>query len=148
MNGAECEFVHIDPLRELCYDRNSRNKYIGEELDINYRAGLEISRVGELSLKIPKDLPTKIDKPRPLPREGISRDVLARYNKLIKIHESLSPKGELHNKGNMDTMDDIQLLLQEGSGESSEIIIDYGRILEVKIFYSLGQCIPRVTQRA
>lgn len=84
MNGAECAFVHLDPLKQLDYDSDTRAKFLGEEADVNFRAALEVSRTGELSLRIPEELPTIIAKPRPLPR-GVPSDVSIRYDKLLKV---------------------------------------------------------------
>ena len=84
MNGTECDYVHNDPLKQLSYDSSTRAKFLGEEADVNYRAALEISRTGELSLRIPEELPPVIAKPRPLPR-GVPSDVSVRYDKLLKV---------------------------------------------------------------
>ena len=84
MNGAECDFMHNDPLRQLCYDVSTRNRFLGEEMDVNYRAALEVSRTGELSLRIPDDLPTNIIRPRSLPA-GAPEDVKIRFEKLMKV---------------------------------------------------------------
>lgn len=88
MNGAECDFVHNDPLKQLSYDSTTRSKFLGEEVDVNYRAALEISRTGELSLRVPEELPSVIAKPRPLPR-GVPSDVSIRYDKLLKVRSML-----------------------------------------------------------
>jgi hypothetical protein len=90
INGADCDFVHNDPLKQLSYDMSTRSKFLGEEVDVNYRAALEVSRTGELSVRIPEDLPTEIEKPRPLPR-GSPKDVAVQHGKLLKV---LSPHVE------------------------------------------------------
>ena len=84
MNGAECDFIHNDPLKQLSYDASIRSRFLGEELDVNYRAALEVSRTGELSLRIPDDLPSDIVKPRPPPR-GAPEDVAVQFEKLMKV---------------------------------------------------------------
>jgi hypothetical protein len=119
--------MHNDPLKQLSFNTSSRSKFLGEEADINYRAGLEISRTGELALRIPQDLPIHIERPRPVPKEA-SREVMSQYNKLIKIYESLGPN-ENKSKGDLD---DVQLLLDQDDTK------DYGKLIQVKIFYSLG----------
>jgi hypothetical protein len=84
MNGADADYVHNDPLKQLSYDMSTRSKFLGEEADVNYRAALEVSRTGELSVRIPEDLPPEIEKPLPLPR-GSPRDVTVQYEKLLKV---------------------------------------------------------------
>ena len=89
MNGTDCAFMHNDPLKQLSYDVPMRSKFLGEEADVNYRAALEVSRTGELSVQIPDNLPSIIDKPDPLPR-GVPKDVTAQYEKLLKVHHLIS----------------------------------------------------------
>ena len=84
MNGAECDFIHNDPLKQLSYDSITRIKFLGAEADVNYRAALEVSRTGELSLRVPEELPIDIEKPKELPR-GVPKDVSVRYDKLLKV---------------------------------------------------------------
>ena len=89
MNGTDCEFMHNDPLKQLSYDVSTRSKFLGEEADVNYRAALEVSRTGELSVQIPENLPSVIDKPEPLPR-GVPKDVTVQYEKLMKVNRLIS----------------------------------------------------------
>ena len=89
MNGIDCEFMHNDPLKQLSYDVSTRTKFLGEEADVNYRAALEVSRTGELSVQIPENLPSVIDKPEALPR-GVPKDVTVQYEKLIKVIHLIS----------------------------------------------------------
>jgi hypothetical protein len=131
INGAACDYVHNDALQQLCYDKAGRTKFLGEEVDVNYRAALEVARVGELALRITKDVPARMDKPKPLPL-GVPRDVVLRFEKLLKIHEHLGPQEDKRR----NNMDDLQLLLQEAS--KGDAPPDYGRIIEVKIMYRLG----------
>ena len=132
LNGIECDFVHNDPLRHLTFDRHTRNKYLGEELDVNYRAGLEICRVGELCLRIPNNMPAKMDRPKPLPM-GVPRDVVMRFDKLMKIHENLGPQEE-KRRSNMDGITIFVLF----SSLSSHFHRNHFSLAHHRHFYSLN----------
>eukprot|EP00598_Pedospumella_elongata_P008105 CAMPEP_0185001392 /NCGR_PEP_ID=MMETSP1098-20130426/70954_1 /TAXON_ID=89044 /ORGANISM="Spumella elongata, Strain CCAP 955/1" /LENGTH=188 /DNA_ID=CAMNT_0027528689 /DNA_START=19 /DNA_END=582 /DNA_ORIENTATION=+ len=89
VNGIRCEFSLNDALRAL--STNKKQTYIGEELDLNYRAALEIARLGELEITIPDiyngrsvtTLPSPLPKPCP-------RDIVSRYDKLARMYKSLT----------------------------------------------------------
>jgi len=62
LNGQVSTFEFIDPLKNILIPNapklpnNYQYSYNAEELDINFRAALEVSRFGELSIILPPKL--------------------------------------------------------------------------------------------
>jgi hypothetical protein len=78
-----------DGLRTLSF--NKKQTYLSEELDLNYRAALEIARTGEMQITLP-DLSggrSHTDPPVPLPRPS-PRDCTNRYEKLLRTYKTLT----------------------------------------------------------
>ena len=90
INGVKCSFVHNDALMQLstaCGDANGPT-YNGEELDLSFRAALEVSRKGELQIDIPEHLVPSSFVPLQLPKRA-PREVVSRFEKLSKIQHDL-----------------------------------------------------------
>lgn len=87
MNGVECNYEYTDPFKKLF--PHGSHSYSGEELDLTYRAALEISRVGELAVTIPDLSKGRTEKAKPIPRSS-PKDVLSRYEKLLHAYSNLS----------------------------------------------------------
>lgn len=88
INSVKCEFSLNDGLRVLSF--NKKQTYLSEELDLNYRAALEIARMGELQVTVP-DLTngrSRTEPPVPLPRPS-PRDCTGRYQKLLHTYKTL-----------------------------------------------------------
>eukprot|EP00600_Ochromonadales_sp_CCMP1393_P008403 CAMPEP_0174970820 /NCGR_PEP_ID=MMETSP0004_2-20121128/9630_1 /TAXON_ID=420556 /ORGANISM="Ochromonas sp., Strain CCMP1393" /LENGTH=267 /DNA_ID=CAMNT_0016220663 /DNA_START=357 /DNA_END=1156 /DNA_ORIENTATION=- len=90
VNNVASKFVLCDPLKMIASVK--KLTYLAENLDLNYRAALEVSRAGELSITIPdiNNSPhAKINLPHPIPRTS-PKDVLARFDKLLRTYKSLT----------------------------------------------------------
>mmetsp|Transcript_7413 Transcript_7413/g.11017 ORF Transcript_7413/g.11017 Transcript_7413/m.11017 type:complete len:1611 (+) Transcript_7413:76-4908(+) len=87
VNGEECNFTHNDPLKTLTYG-STVPTYNGEQLDINYRAALEINRDGELQIELPDDIYTSTTSLDPLPRRT-PKEVTSRFEHLAKIQHDM-----------------------------------------------------------
>ena len=96
INNIPVQYALHEPLKNLSYEGN-KTTYTAKELDLNYRASLEISRAGELQIVVP-DLTQHhgtTELPRPIPRSS-PRDVVARYQKIIKMYSYLSKGSAEH----------------------------------------------------
>jgi len=103
VNGSECKYDYVDPLLDLKYDRKNNEKnsileqtdfnhsFNGEELDIAYRAALEISRSGELKIYLPHDVSIDTVPLPPLPSQHSPyTEIGKRYEKLNNLYYSLA----------------------------------------------------------
>lgn len=86
VNGIPTSYTQSDPIANLIY--NSDVTYNGEEIDINYRAGLEISNSGELEIVIPKyHQPSEIL--NPLPKRAPHK-IASKFDKLSKLQHNMT----------------------------------------------------------
>lgn len=103
VNGFECKYDYVDPLLDLNYDRKNSDKsflcgktefnhsFNGEELDIAFRAALEVSRSGELKIYLPHDISIDTIPLPPLPSQHSPyTEIGKRYEKLNNLYYSLA----------------------------------------------------------
>jgi hypothetical protein len=91
VNGYPCSFVHNDPLKMVVDTKSSgetQPSYCGEEMDINYRAALEITRHGELQIQLPKKMSSSRQQLPPLPSR-VQKEVFSRFENLTKFQQEL-----------------------------------------------------------
>lgn len=160
VNGIPSEFILNDALQNLTSTipnietkPGSIYSYSASEFDSNYRSALEISKQGELRIKIPSDKHLSnhyISKFTPIPKLplGTSKDVISRYDGLQRLYEALKPKvskteniqsitessGNVGAIGEDDDDDDDHLLKSILNRSPAK---DYGRLLQIQITYSL-----------
>jgi hypothetical protein len=90
VNNIECSFMHSDALKNLSAggSDDSEPSFNGEELDLSFRAALELSRVGELRIEIPSDIrPSTLTTPK-LPRRA-PKEIVSRFEKLARVRHEI-----------------------------------------------------------
>eukprot|EP00981_Chlorochromonas_danica_P009868 scaffold2858_cov245-Ochromonas_danica.AAC.7 len=87
VNGIPASFRRRDGLKTLSH--NKAKIITGQDLDINYRAALEIAREGELEIIVPNLENAKTTYPKNVPSSS-PRDVLERFSKLIEVYKQMT----------------------------------------------------------
>lgn len=128
----KCEFMLNDALRTL--STSKKQSYSSEELDLNYRAALEISRNGELEITVPDILSSKAktEQPAMLPRP-CPKDVASRYDKLVRIYHALTALPKAQRDLGPDTS---PLGMADPSYPTARSLV-IGALLQVRIVYTL-----------
>lgn len=171
VNNIPCEFDFRDPLKSLYYESARRQNYLGKEADINFRAGLELTRDGELRFRVPDLTPPLQPSSRSqldptcsfeslltLPRGSSSEltDRFARLQQALDIAKSeiLSNEDAKREKRNETTsvenemnVDENGTLASNGVEEEKSEQVEDGirsRLLQVKIKYS----VPKSTENS
>lgn len=89
VNSVPCSYAHLDPLKMIVSTKpNEPHSYCGEEMDINYRAALEITRLGELQIQLPSNLCSSKQSLPPLPSR-VQKEIFTKIEKLSKVHQDL-----------------------------------------------------------
>lgn len=139
VNDVETTFVLADGLEQLDPPKSeiSPCKYSSASLDCQYRAALEISRRGELQIKIP-DAVAALSKetcnPFALPSK-CRADVYSRYKKLVTMFQNLTTIDAAVTEAKPDEQPAV-----EADGDAAEKpvkVIGTGRLLKIEICYRL-----------
>lgn len=133
----KCEFILNDALRTL--STSKKQSYSSEELDLNYRAALEITRNGELEITVPDLLSSKAktELPASLPRP-CPKDVASRYDKLVRMYHALvSSAMSRRDQAQGLRSDTSPLGMADPVAPSSRTSPPSGALLQVRIVYSL-----------
>jgi hypothetical protein len=115
VNGVKAAFSRKDPLKSLIPAK--QKIYSGSDFDSLYRAGLELSRDGELLITVPDLSSSKTEPPKPIPKRS-PKDVIERYDKLLKAYNSLIAE-------NVYEINDEPQLPQEKTAQLLQITIKY-----------------------
>ena len=93
VNNISCSYRHCDPLKSLLYSNadGGKSNFTGEEADVRFRAALEVSRVGELTIQLPETAELVSSSPCPAisAPPNASRDVVKRLAKVQSIYSAL-----------------------------------------------------------
>lgn len=89
MNSIPVPYEHKDPLISLKYSTKSPS-YAGDELDVNYRAALEVSRQGELAIHI-SDLDAA-GSPLPALPKGVSSEITQQRRRVDHMWSDIDAK--------------------------------------------------------
>lgn len=90
INNIECSFMHSDGLKNLSVGESDESgpSFNGEELDLSFRAALELSKVGELRIEIPSGIrPSVLPTPK-LPRRA-PKEIVSRFEKLDRLQHEI-----------------------------------------------------------
>lgn len=154
VNGLPCNFNHVDPLACLLRvpsapaststssfpSSSTPPSYTGEELDINMRGALEISREGELYIEISEEhrnLQPTINQLESLPSDA-PVETHKRFSKLMHTFSSLS-QGIMHvhsvpvpvtKSADEEGAEDVGM-------EGMEQCCQHGNLMKVEIEYTL-----------
>lgn len=129
VNGVPATFTRKDGLRTM--NPTAKKIYTGKELDELYRASLEIARDGELMIIVP-DLTSpdmQLKPPKTIPKSS-PKDVLSRYDKVVKAFQSLSSD---HRK--YDVQDEVSA--SNSNPLSGSVAEKSTHLLQVTIEYSI-----------
>ena len=94
--GDKCLFSHLDPLTRLCPPSSSSitPTFDAEELDVRFRAGLEVTAEGELLIQVPRSAihattPQSMSQLQPLPRR-VAKEVSEQFERLSGLQDDFS----------------------------------------------------------
>jgi hypothetical protein len=87
INSDPCSYTYTDPVSHLL-DSTADPSFNGEEIDIHYRAALEISNFGELEISVPSVRSPASSGVRPLPKR-VPAKISSRFDKLLKLEKNV-----------------------------------------------------------
>jgi hypothetical protein len=118
INNIECEYTYNDGLKNVYNNSQSQfdNKNI-DDIDIRFRAALEIAKNGELEIIFPKNLPKANIPLIPFLNDSIPDNIRKQFEKLTQTYDILSNIIDVNNGDSIDNK---------------------GRLFQVKILYQLG----------
>eukprot|EP01031_Cornospumella_fuschlensis_P037875 gene37875-46009_t len=92
VNNVQAQYVRKDGLRNLS-GFTKKKMYSGLDMDLSYRAALEISREGELEITVPSLESAQTLPPKPIPRAS-SKTVIQHYDRVLRQFRQLTAPRE------------------------------------------------------